>query len=60
MLVDKIFKIGILLGISIFNLGVIVWLLSVNIENKNLRKVAKDLMQSSALLVISALILYIW
>jgi hypothetical protein len=60
MLVDKIFKIGILLGISIFNLGVIVWLLSVNIENKNLRKIAKDLMQSSALLVILALILYIW
>jgi hypothetical protein len=60
MLAAKIFKIGILLGISIFNLGVIVWLLSVNIENKNLRKVAKDLMQSSALLVISALILYIW
>jgi hypothetical protein len=60
MLAAKIFKIGILLGISIFNLGVIVWLLSVNIENKNLRKIAKDLMQSSALLVILALILYIW
>jgi hypothetical protein len=56
----SVFKIGILLGMSIFNFGAIVWLFPNNVEGNGLKKIGKELMQSSAVLFVSALIFYIW
>jgi hypothetical protein len=45
---------------SIFNFGAIVWLFPNNVEGNGLKKIGKELMQSSAVLFVSALIFYIW